>query len=163
MRLAFLSLADRLHRVTGAVCLGLMLIMLSAQVAVVILRYVFAVGFLELQGVVNYAFAVLVMLGIPVALRLDKHVRVDVFRRLQSSAVAKRFDHAGIVLLLIPVFCLTLSYVMPDIIYSWSIAEGAIETGGLPGYFLVKTALPVACVLMVIQGVAVLIGAGDGA
>lgn len=158
MRRAFLRLADWLHRATCAVCLVLLLVLFLSQTFVVLLRYVFGIGFLELQGVVSYSFALLAVLGIPVALRLDKHVRVDVLRRFQSGRIAWRFDIAGIVGFLIPLFVLTLIFVLPDIRYAWSIREGAIETGGLPGYFLVKTGLPVTCVLMLIQAVALLAG-----
>lgn len=154
MHRALLALADTLHRLTAGLCAALLLFLLAAEILVVLLRYVFGIGFLELQGAVNYSFAILVVLALPVALRLDKHVRVDVFRRVQSERTARRIDMIGILALLIPVFALTAHFVAPDIVYSWSILEGSIETGGLPGYFLVKTALPVSCLLMMIQGIA---------
>ena len=161
MQPAFLALTDRLHRITAGLCAVLLLVLLAAELLVVLLRYVFGVGFLELQGVVNYSFAILVILALPVALRLDKHVRVDVFRREQSARTARRIDMVGVLALLIPVFALTAYFVAPDILYSWSILEGSIETGGLPGYFLVKTALPVSCLLMMIQGIARLLAPAD--
>ncbi len=52
---------------------------------------------------------------------------------------------------------------MPDLIYSWSIREGAIETGGLGGVFLVKTAIPLSGALMILQGIAVLLDPEEGA
>ena len=159
MRDGFLRLADLLHRVTAGVCTLLLLVLFAAQTVVVLLRYVFGIGFLELQGVVSYSFALLAVLAIPIALRLDRHVRVDVIRRMQSPGTARRFDGVGILGFLAPLFILTLVYVFPDILYSWSIREGAIETGGLPGYFLVKTGLPLACVLMLVQGAALFAGA----
>lgn len=65
-------------------------------------------------------------------------------------------DRVGILALLFPVFGLTLYSVWPDILYSWSIREGSTETGGLAGLYLVKTCLPISCVLMMIQGMAIL-------
>lgn len=156
----FVTFADGLHRITAFACLVLMSILFLAEVLIVLLRYVFGIGFLELQDIVSYSFAVLVVLGLPVALRLDKHVRVDVFRDLQSAGTARLFDTIAICALLIPVFAMTLHFVMPGILYAWSIREGSVETGGLPGYFLVKTALPLSCALMILQGIAQIVGAG---
>lgn len=155
----FLSFADGLHRITAAICIGLMTILFAVEVIIVLLRYVFGIGFLELQDIVSYSFAVLVVLGLPVTLRLDKHVRVDVFREFQSARIVRLFDVIGMFTLLLPVFGMTLYFVMPDILYAWSIREGSVETGGLPGYFVVKTALPLSCGLMIIQGIAMISGA----
>ncbi|MCR9087877.1 MAG: TRAP transporter small permease subunit [Rhodobacteraceae bacterium] len=162
MRAAFLSLADALHRLTRAVCIAALAVIVTGQLAVVILRYGFGIGFLELQDAVAYAFAALVVLGLPVALYDDAHVRVDVFREGQTPRTRARFDLAGLVLFLVPVFGLTLWHVWPDVTYSWSIREGSIETGGLPGFFLVKTCLPIACALMMLQGVARVLRPADG-
>ncbi len=155
----FLSFADGLHRITAAACLVLMTILFLAEIIIVLLRYVFGIGFLELQDIVSYSFAVLVVLGLPVTLRLDKHVRVDVFRDFQSVRTARLSDTVAICALLIPVFGMTLYFVMPDIVYAWSIREGSVETGGLPGYFVVKTALPLSYAMMIIQGIAMMLGA----
>lgn len=135
-------------------------LILIGQLSVVILRYVFGVGFIELQDAVTYSFATLVVLGVPVAQAVDGHVRVDVFRGHQSPRVRAWFDRVGIVAFLIPVFGLTIWWVWPDVAYSWSIHEGSVETGGLPGLFVVKTMLPLACVLMIVQGLAGLITGG---
>ena len=159
MRQFFLSLADGLHRATAGLCLILMAILFLVQIVVVVLRYVFGIGFLELQDIVSYSFAVLVVLGLPVALRLDKHVRVDVWREVQAPRTTRLFDIVGICGFLVPVFGMTLWFVAPDIVYSWRIREGSVETGGLPGFFLVKTALPISCLLMMVQGLAMLFGA----
>ncbi|MEM1362670.1 MAG: TRAP transporter small permease subunit [Pseudomonadota bacterium] len=162
MRDRFLSFAAVLHRTTKTFCVCALAVIASGQLAVVLLRYGFGIGFLQLQDMVAYAFAALVVLGLPVALSENAHVRVDVFRARQSFRWRQRFDLCGLVLLLIPVFGLTLWTVLPAVAFSWSIQEGAIETGGLPGYFLVKTCLPIACVLMLIQGVAWVLRGDDG-
>ena len=157
----FLAIADAVNSANRIVCALLMVAIVVAQLLVVVLRYVFATGFLELQDTVAYAFAVLVVLSIPVALRADLHVRVDIFRERQTIATRRRFDRMAVAVLLIPVFGLTLVHAMPGVIYSWTIMEGSVETGGLPGYFLVKTALPLTCALMILQGVAAMLATGD--
>ncbi len=120
------------------------------------MRYLFAIGFIELQNFISYGFAVFSVLVIPLALRTDQHVRVDIFRARMTPKIMRRSDLIAIIALLLPVFGLTLWKSLPIVIYSWSIFEGSRDTGGLPGYFIVLTALPVMCVLMIVQGAAIL-------
>lgn len=148
------DIAARVYRVTRTICQGLLGLIVLGQLSVVILRYVFGVGFIELQDAVAYSFAALVVLGLPVALAEDAHVRVDVLRTGQSARTRVWVDRVGIVAFLLPVFGLTLWWVWPDVAFSWSIREASVETGGLPGLYLVKSTLPLACVLMILQGLA---------
>lgn len=146
--------AARVHLVTLRICQLLLALIFTGQLTVVILRYVFGMGFIELQDAVAYSFATLAVLGLPVAQAQDVHVRVDIFRAGQSPARQARIDQAGILVFLIPVFALIIWWVWPDVAYSWSIRERSVETGGLPGLFLVKSMLPLACGLMILQGLA---------
>ena len=162
VRRAIVSVAQAANRVNAALCGVLLAILFLAQLSIVVLRYAFGMGFLELQDVVNYGFALLVMLGLPVAFASDSHVRVDIFRGRQGATARRRTDIFAVFCLLVPVFAMTLWLVMPQIVYSWSIREGAVETGGLPGFFLVKTAVPVACALLILHGLAHVAAWRDG-
>ena len=64
---------------------------------------------------------------------------------------------AALLILLIPVFSLMIYAWWPNLVYSWMIVEGSIETGGLGGVFLVKTMLPFAALMMILQGIAILL------
>lgn len=150
-----------LHQLTGRVCISLLSILVITEIFIVLLRYVFGIGFLPLQNLASYSFSALVVLGIPYALAREAHVRVDILREHQSPQLKRIIDIMAVSLLLIPIFSLIFYTVMPDIQYSWEILEGSKETGGLPGLFLIKTALPVSCVLMIIQGIALLFRTKD--
>jgi len=139
------------------VCLLLLALLLCSQISIVVLRYCFGTGFLELQDFTVYVFASLVTLSIPVALVLDRHVRVDVWREHQSASLRRTLDRLGVIVLLFPVFLLSLYLVYPDIAYAWQIREGSRETGGLPGVYLVKSLFPLSCVLLILQGGAALL------
>ncbi len=152
MSVYYSRLCALLHRVTLAACLTLLVLLLFSQVGIVILRYCFGMGYLELQDFTAYVFASLVTLSIPVALVTDRHVRVDVLRERQSASLQNLLDDTAIVLLLLPVFLLSIYLVYPDISYAWQIREGSRETGGLGGVYLIKTLFPVSCVLMILQG-----------
>lgn len=153
MSVHFSRLCANLHRVTLVACLTLLVLLLFSQIAIVILRYCFGAGYLELQDFTAYVFASLVTLSIPAALVTDRHVRVDVLRERQSPRLQNLLDNAGTILLLLPVFLLSIYLAYPDISYAWQIREGSRETGGLGGVYLVKTLFPVSCGLMILQGI----------
>lgn len=151
----FLRIVNRVQDLNIALCLGLLSVVFCTQFTVVILRYLFKIGFIELQDLVTYCFAAFCVFAIPSALRTDGHVRVDIFRATQTVIAARRVDLFAIFIFLIPVFAITLFYALPLVGYSWSIFEGSRETGGLPGYFIVMTALPISCTLMILQALAI--------
>lgn len=151
----FLRFAERADQLNFLVCKALLVGFFFLQTLIVILRYLFSVGFVELQNAVSYGFAAFCVLIIPLALRANKHVRVDVFRIALGPRACRRLDVGAILILLFPVFFIALWNVTPVVLYSWSILEGSRDTGGLPGYFIVLTALPLMCLLMFIQGLAI--------
>ncbi|WP_422376045.1 TRAP transporter small permease subunit [Roseibium sp.] len=135
-------------------CMGLAAIVFLGQLAMVLMRYLLGIGFLEVQDAVNYAFASLVALSVIVAFDAEKHVRVDVFRQNWSDLLNCRIDMLGYLLLAIPVFALMAWTAFPLVRSSWAILEGSPETGGLPGLFVVKTCLlilPVLVLLFVVR------------
>ncbi|TCP22764.1 tripartite ATP-independent transporter DctQ subunit [Rhodovulum adriaticum] len=135
-------------------CVVAGLFLTGAVLAIVVLRYGFGTGFIELQDAAAYAFAALMALSIPVTLARGGHVRVEVISERLPQAYLRGADAVALVIFLIPVFGLLIRAFWPDLAYSWSIREGSVETGGLGGLYLVKTALPVAAGLTILQGLA---------
>ncbi len=154
------KLADLIYRSTLTVSIGLLVVMFATQVVVVLMRYVMGVGFLELQDLVTYTFSSLVVLTIPLAMRHDRHVRVDILRSGWSARRNRRIDSAGHVLFTLPVFGLLLYNAIPLVSQSWAILEGSRETGGLGGLFLVKSTLVVMCALVIVLAVLDLLSSG---
>lgn len=151
---AYLRLCRALDRITRVVCSAATLLLTAAVLIIVILRYGFGMGFIELQDGAAYLFAALVILSVPVCLVQQGHVRVEVFSERLGERYRRGADLAALFLFLIPVFALLIWAYWPDVIYSWSIREASVETGGLPGLFLLKTTLPVAAALTILQGIA---------
>ena len=154
MRRMMLALGAVLDRVARAACLAAGLLLVATVLLIVVLRYGFGSGAIALQDFAGYAFAVFLILAIPVCLAEDGHVRVEVFSERQPPGYNLWADRVALVVFLIPVFGLLIWAAWPTLVYSWSIREGSIETGGLPGLYLVKTMLPVAAALTIVQGVA---------
>ncbi|MCJ8300954.1 MAG: TRAP transporter small permease subunit [Pseudomonadales bacterium] len=149
-----------IHLLVEKLCLYLVAVLVMCEVMIVLLRYVYGIGFLQLQDLALYSFSILVVLSIVYGFGRNEHVRVDVFRERQGRHLKRRIDAVAIILLMVPFFALTLYWVWPDITYAWKITEGSRETGGLPGLFLVKSALPLVCILMIMQGIVVLLRGG---
>ncbi|MGY6646453.1 MAG: TRAP transporter small permease subunit [Salinarimonas sp.] len=144
-------MADRFAR---AICMLAAIVLVTSVLTIVVLRYGFGIGFIQLQNLASYAFAVFMIFALPVCMAQDGHVRVEVLSERLSSRYRVWSEGLALVLLLIPLFALTIISYWPNLSYSWSIRERALETGGLPGIFLIKTALPLASFLMIIQGIA---------
>lgn len=139
--------ALRLCHLSAALLVGLVL-------AIVVLRYGFDTGFIRLQDGATYAFAMLAAFSVPVCLARDGHVRVEVFSERWPALWRGRVEAGGLLLFLIPVFGLMIWAWWPQMVYSWSIREASLETGGLPGLWLMKTLPVIAAALTILQGVA---------
>ena len=150
-------IADGIDRATAAIgraaawcCLYLVL----AEFAVVVMRYLLAIGSIRLQESVLYAHAALFMLAAAWTLRIDGHVRVDVFYGQAAPRTKALIDLFGTVVFLFPVVIAVGLLSVPYVARSWAILEGSRETSGLPLVYLLKTLIPLFAVLLGFQGIA---------
>jgi len=144
---------DQLSEWTGRIIAWLTLGMVLVTFAVVILRYLFNTGWIAMQESITYMHALVFMLGAAYTLRHDGHVRVDIFYQKFGPKGRAWVDLLGTLLLLIPVTVFIAWESWEYVATSWSLHEGSREAGGLPGVYLLKTAIPVMAVLMLLQGV----------
>ncbi|MBE0694529.1 MAG: TRAP transporter small permease subunit [Aquamicrobium sp.] len=153
-------LADRLdliNRAVGAVTMWLALAMVLLQFGIVLLRYVFGISYIFLGEGVIYLHAALFMLGAGYTLWAGGHVRVDIFYANLSPRGRAAIDIFGHLALLAPSLIVLLIYSWPMVTRSWAILEGPISVGGIPASYLLKSLIPVFCVLLLIQGFSALI------
>jgi TRAP-type mannitol/chloroaromatic compound transport system permease small subunit len=161
MRTGYLRACRALDRVTLWLCCAAGAVMVALVLGNVLFRYGFGVGLIQAQDAAAYAFAVFLILSLPLALTRGAHVRVDVLSARLGPRYLARVDSAAWALAIVPIFGLILWAGWRDIAFSWQIAEGSVTPGGLGGLYLVRTALPVAAVLMIVQGLAVLLSPKD--
>lgn len=154
MRDIFLTFARWCDRLTTLVCATALAVLVATVLAIVLLRFGFDMGFIKLQNLAGYAFAVLLILTLPYCLARGGHVRVDVLSERLPPSYLRGADIVALLAFLIPVFSLMVWAFLPDLRFSWAIREGAIETGGLGGVYLVKTTVAASGVLMIVQGIA---------
>lgn len=154
MRKGFLRFCQAADRFAVGLCSGAALLLAVMVLVNVVLRYGFGWGSIKLQDLAAYAFAVFLITSLPVTLARGGHVRVEVVSERLSPGYLRAADTVALVLFLIPLFGLIIWAGWSDLRFVWSVREGSVTPGGLGGLWLVKTVLPVASGLMILQGVA---------
>lgn len=151
------SFADRIDRLTTAVgrtVAWLALVVVLLEFALVLARYVFALGSIWATETVIYAHATLFLLAAAWTLKAGGHVRVDVFYADASPRTKAIVDLVGSLLLLLPFMLLLIWLSVPYAARSWAILERSQESSGLPLVFVLKTLIPLFAALMALQGIA---------
>ncbi|MEM1042887.1 MAG: TRAP transporter small permease subunit [Bacteroidota bacterium] len=152
---------DRINAAIGKVACGLMIALVGLGALTALLRYagrplglsLTSNAFLEGQW---YLFSAVFLLAAAWVLRENDHVRVDVlYGRLGPQGRAWT-DLLGTLLFLLPFCGLMLWATWPSVAESWAVREVSPDPGGLPRY-PVKALVPVAFVLLLLQGIAEII------
>lgn len=149
-----LRAVDAINDAAGRLAGGLAVALVALVFGLVLARYAFNAGSVAAQEAVLWLHASLFLLGLGYTLRLDGHVRVDVFSQRWSARARARVTLVATLALLLPfcVFMLAMSW--DYVAASWSAREGSRDPGGLPGWYLLKALLPVSAALLFLQGVA---------
>jgi TRAP-type mannitol/chloroaromatic compound transport system permease small subunit len=145
---------DSLNNFLCRLVSGFTLLMVLITFLIVVLRYGFNLGWIAMQESVMYLHAMVFLLGAAHTLRVNEHVRVDIFYRRFSPKKQAKVDIFGGLLLLMPVnifiFMVSFEYVMR----SWRVMETSQEAGGMPAVFLLKTLILIFPLTMLLQGIA---------
>ena len=154
--LALASNIDRLTRFFGIVAALLVAISCSISALNALSRYTLDLSsnaFLEIQW---QMFAGIFLLGSAHVLKLNEHVRVDLFYGAMSARGKLWVDVFGFVCFFFPVCILMLDMSVPWALTSMREGEISANAGGLP-VWPVKLILPLGFALLTLQGVAELI------
>ena len=98
-----------------------------------------------------WAHGAVFLLGAAYTLLNDGHVRIDVFYRSASPRYKAWVNLVGSVCMGVPVVWVIFSNSLSYVLRSWRGLESSAEAGGLPGLFVLKTVIPVFCVLFALQ------------
>jgi TRAP-type mannitol/chloroaromatic compound transport system permease small subunit len=145
---------DRLNDAIGRAVSWLTLAMVFTTFFVVVARYGFSWGQIWIQESYVWMHGAVFMLAAAYTLLHDGHVRVDIFYRPASDRFKAWVNLFGAAFLLLPTVLVVLLYAFPYVQASWIRLEMSREAGGLQGLFLFKTIIPIFCVLMILQGLA---------
>ncbi len=155
---AVLGRLEQLNVWLGRSVAWLTLCMVLVTFTVVLLRYLFNIGWIWLQESVTWMHAAVFMLAAAYTLADDEHVRVDIFYREAGPRYRALVDAAGSLFFLLP-FALFLVWASWGYVQtSWSIREGSREAGGLayPAVPLMKSFIPLTAGLLALQGCVIL-------
>ena len=142
---------------TGRSISWLTLGMVLVTFVVVLLRYIFDTGWIALQEAINFMHALVFLIGAAYTLHHNEHVRVDIFYCRLSERGKAWVDFIGSLLILLPVMIFIAWTSWAYVLDSWSVYEGSREAGGLPGIFLLKSAILLMAGLLILQAVAMIL------
>ena len=149
---SFVRNVDATNEWIGRGVAWLAVAMVAITFLVVVLRYAFATGWVWMQESYVWLHGLVFMVGAGYTLLHDGHVRVDIFYRPASARFKAWVDIGGTLFLLLPFAVLIGIESSGYVIESWSKQEASREAGGLPGLFLLKTAIWAFCALVALQG-----------
>lgn len=158
----FTKIADTIDTVNTIIGRGvswLTFLMAIVMFITVILRYAFNMGWIWMQESVMFMHGFVFMLAGGYTLLAEEHVRIDIFYRPMGEKKKAIVNIIGIFFLLFPTCFLIFYFAYPYVSDSWSVLEDSKEAGGLPGVFLLKSAILAFPVLVGMQGVSKLIRA----
>ncbi|MAE64040.1 MAG: C4-dicarboxylate ABC transporter [Phycisphaeraceae bacterium] len=141
---------DKLLNGVGLVTAWLMPVLMIAIVLQVIMRYGFDVTSVKLEELQWHFYAVAMVLGISYAFGRDAHIRVDVLHHRFSKRTKAAIDAVGIVVLLMPFVAFLFWHSLPFIRSAWSVGERSNAPSGLPWRWLIKSVIPLGCVLILL-------------
>ncbi|MCU7802153.1 MAG: TRAP transporter small permease subunit [Candidatus Thiodiazotropha sp. (ex Lucinoma kastoroae)] len=151
------KLFEYLNEWLGRAVSWLSLFMVLVTFTVVVLRYVFDLGWIWVQESVTFMHGALFLIGAAYTLKHEGHVRVDIFYQRRSPKGRAWVDLFGTLFLLLPV-CLFIFTISWDYVaQSWSLQEGSREAGGLDGVYLFKSLILIMAGLMLLQGMTMII------
>ena len=154
--LRFSQWVDWLNEKLGKVASWLVLIACVISAGNALMRYSFSLSsnaWLEIQW---YLFGGMVLLGASYTLKMNEHVRVDIFYAHYSERARLWLDLVGGILFLLPMAIIIGWLSWPLFINSWEIGEVSTNAGGLVRW-PIKLFLPIGFALLALQGISELI------
>jgi len=154
--LRFSRLVDALNHKFGLIANWLVLIACVVSAGNALMRYSFSLSsnaWLEIQW---YLFGGMVMLGASYTLKVNEHVRVDIFYSRYGDRTRLWLDLIGGVLFLLPMTVIIGWLSWPLFINSYDIGEISGNAGGLLRW-PVKILIPIGFLLLTLQGLSEII------
>lgn len=150
------GIIDFINEQFGIIATWLVLIACVVSAGNAASRYLFSMSsnaWLEVQW---YMFAGMVLLGGPLTLKMNEHVRVDLIFGAVSERTRMIIDIVGILLFLAPICVILIYFTWPWFAEAWRTGEVSPNAGGLLRW-PVKLLLPLGFFLMTLQGLSELI------
>ncbi|MEJ2504809.1 MAG: TRAP transporter small permease subunit [Ignavibacteriaceae bacterium] len=150
----YINFIDKLNDKIGSLTSWLTALLVLVVSYDVIVRYLVEESSVGLQEFEWHLFALIFLLSAAYTLKIDDHVRVDVFYTKFSPRKQAWINFLGSRLFLIP-FCIVVIIASQDFVsLSFRINETSPDAGGLPARFILKAFIPISFFLLLLQGIA---------
>ena len=151
-----MNFIDKVNIKIGKSFSWLLLFMVVLTCIIVILRYLFSIGFIWMQELVRFFYAMVFMACAAYTLAEDEHVRVDIIYANLSSKAKAIINTIGTIFFLLPVCIATLYYSFNYVINSWVQLEGSLEERGLHAVFILKSFIWLFSISLILQGCSII-------
>ena len=144
------DLVDAITRGAGRLAAALLLVLIALVFHNALGRYAFGGSAVWAQELEWHLLLVCALIGVTVLMLEHGHVRVDMLYERLPERVRHAFDAVSM-LLGAAVALMLIRYSIGFVDSAWSTREGSPDPGGLPGRYLLKTAVPVLLGLLAAQ------------
>ena len=146
---------DNFNKKVGKLFSWLLLLMVLLTCLIVVLRYLFNIGFIWMQELVRFFYAAVFLICAAYTLVEDAHVRVDIFYSKLSIKKKYIVNLIGSLIFLIPVCFITFYYSYSYVLNSWAQLEGSLEERGLHAVFILKSFIWIFSFMLLAQGISI--------
>lgn len=150
----FVRGVDRLNRAMGVAGAVLIPAAVALCAAVALLRYGLGFGRVWMQELYVVLAGVSFMILAARVHGEGGHVRVDILWRRWSERRRALVELLGNLLFVLPWTIVLIWSSWGFVRLSWSVLEPSAQAGGMPGLFLVKSVIPLAAFLLLLQALA---------
>ena len=150
----YIKIVDKINERIGILTSWLTALLVLVVSYDVFVRYLFGESSVGLQELEWHIFALIFLVAAAFTLKVDEHVRVDVFYTRFSPKKKAWLNLLGSVFLLIP-FCIIVILASESFVsISFRINETSPDAGGLPARYILKAFIPISFFLLLLQGIA---------
>ena len=128
-------------------------VLLILVIIVVIGRYFFSIGRVDIQELALYVHALIFLGCAGWTYSEDEHVRVDIFYRNSSAEYKKLVNVLGILFFLLPTIGVLSYYAIDFVSASWSVKEISTEPGGLNFVYVQKSFIFLFPIVLALAGI----------
>ncbi|MEO8398194.1 MAG: TRAP transporter small permease subunit [Ignavibacteriaceae bacterium] len=150
---SYIKIIDKLNTKIGFYASWLSFVLVLIVCYDVIVRYLFGESSVALQELEWHIFAIIFLLAAAFTLKLDEHVRVDLFYSKFSEVKKAWINFLGSLLFLIPFCILVIISSENFIITSFKMGETSPDAGGLPARYILKSFIPISFFFLLLQGI----------
>ncbi|MBT3331181.1 MAG: TRAP transporter small permease subunit [Rhodospirillaceae bacterium] len=150
-------LLDGINEYVGRTVSWLTVFMVLVVTLIVIMRYIFSIGFIWMQESYVWAHAIVFMLGAGYTLLHDGHVRIDIFYRTASQTYRDVVNIVGCIIFVLPICWIIFDRSIGYITRSFGVMESSAEAGGMPFLFVLKGMIWGFSFLLAIQAISLIL------